>query len=118
MGELRVHNFSMSLDGYAAGPAQDQDHPLGVGGHLLHEWVFPEGTDRTPVDEAFIARGDEGVGATVMGRNMFGPVRGDWARRSGPGGGVRTRRTTTTSSCSPPIPGYRSPWPAERSSSS
>jgi dihydrofolate reductase len=79
MSELRVHNFSISLDGYAAGPDQSVASPLGVGGERLHEWMFPEEGDRTPVDDAFVARGAEGVGATIMGRNMFGPVRGGWA---------------------------------------
>jgi dihydrofolate reductase len=77
MSELRVHNFSMSLDGYAAGPDQGPDAPLGVGGERLHEWVFPA-DGRPPVDEAFVTRGIEGIGATIMGRNMFGPVRGPW----------------------------------------
>lgn len=77
MPRLRVHNISMSLDGFAAGAAQDLDNPLGVGGGKLHEWVFATGPDRR-VDERFIAAGDDNVGATVMGRNMFGPVRGPW----------------------------------------
>ena len=66
MTELRVHNFSISLDGFAAGPGQSLEHPLGVGGHRLHEWVFPDGRDRTDVDEASILRGEDGVGATIM----------------------------------------------------
>jgi dihydrofolate reductase len=78
MTELRVHNFSISLDGYAAGPVQTVDSPLGVGGERLHDWMFPHGGDRTPVDEVFVARGADGIGATIMGRNMFGPVRGGW----------------------------------------
>ena len=49
--------------------------PWGVGGAQLHEWVF---VARDPGDASFITRGDEGVGATIMGRNMFGPIRGDW----------------------------------------
>jgi dihydrofolate reductase len=76
--ELQVHNFSISLDGYAAGPSQSLDDPLGIGGEQLHEWIFPADGDRTPVDERFVSRGVEGVGATIMGRNMFGPVRGPW----------------------------------------
>ncbi len=87
MPKLRVHNFSVSLDGYAAGPAQSLDHPLGVRGPELHEWVFETRTGRRMigedggdegVDDRFIASGDEGIGATVMGRNMFGPIRGPW----------------------------------------
>jgi dihydrofolate reductase len=87
MTRLRAHNISMSLDGYAAGPGQDIDNPLGVGGLALHEWVFATRTGATfvggeggtqGVDDDFIARGDEGIGATIMGRNMFGPIRGEW----------------------------------------
>jgi dihydrofolate reductase len=89
MPKLRVHNFAISLDGYAAGPAQSLENPLGVGGEKLHEWAFAtrafSETHGTPggvaggVDDAFIARGDAGIGATIMGRNMFGPIRGPWA---------------------------------------
>ena len=76
MTELRVHNFSISLDGYAAGPRQSEQDPLEVGGEQLHEWIFDEAA--TDVDRRFRARGEEGVGGTVMGRNMFGPVREAW----------------------------------------
>ncbi|WP_066582799.1 dihydrofolate reductase family protein [Cellulomonas timonensis] len=87
MPKLRVHNFSMSLDGYGAGPDQDELHPLGVGGELLHEWVFATRPGRAMldreggsagVDADFIIQGTEGIGATIIGRNMFGPVRGPW----------------------------------------
>ena len=87
MPKLRVHNFAMSLDGYVAGPEQSVDNPLGVRGNELHEWVFETRTGRRmmgmdggadDVDDAFVARGDEGIGATIMGRNMFGPIRGPW----------------------------------------
>ena len=93
MPALRVHAMSMSLDGYVAGPDQSLEHPLGVGGPRLHEWIFETRTGRemigepggtTGVDDAAVAAGFEGIGATVMGRNMFGPVRGSWG--SGPGG--------------------------------
>jgi len=87
MPKLRVHNLAMSLDGYAAGPRQSANAPLGVGGEQLHEWVFEtrfgrrmlgqEGGD-DGLDNQFLMRGDEGVGATIMGRNMFGPIRGEW----------------------------------------
>ena len=76
MTELRVHNFSVSLDGYGAGPAQSEENPLGVGGEQLHEWIFSP--DATDVDRRFRALGDEDIGATIMGRKMFGPVRGPW----------------------------------------
>jgi dihydrofolate reductase len=91
MPKLRVHNISMSLDGYAAGPDQSIDHPLGVGGERLHEWVFAtrygramlgeEGGEKG-VDDDYLVRGDEGIGATIMGRNMFGPIRGPWPDES------------------------------------
>jgi dihydrofolate reductase len=88
MPKLRVHNFALSLDGYAAGPDQSLEHPLGVGGSALHEWAFATrtfrrmqgldgGEERGP-DEEFAAQGEVGIGATIMGRNMFGPVRGSW----------------------------------------
>ena len=87
MPKLRVHNLAMSLDGYVAGPDQSTDNPLGVGGENLHEWCFVtrtwaarygDGEGRTGIDDDFMAAGDQGIGATVMGRNMFGPVRGEW----------------------------------------
>jgi dihydrofolate reductase len=80
MPKLRVHNLSMSLDGYVAGPDQSPENPLGVDGEDLHHWIFPTptGPQRTGLDDRFVAAGDEGIGATIMGRNMFGPVRGDW----------------------------------------
>jgi dihydrofolate reductase len=88
MGKLRVCNFAMSADGYAAGPDQSVDNPMGVGGNRLHEWVFATRTGQqmigqgsggsTGVDDDFIAAGFTGIGATVMGRNMFGPIRGSW----------------------------------------
>ncbi len=76
MTELRAHNFSVSLDGFGAGPDQSERDPLGVGGEQLHEWIFAD--DATDVDRAFRARGEDRIGATIMGRNMFGPVRGPW----------------------------------------
>jgi dihydrofolate reductase len=91
MPKLRVHNISMSLDGYAAGPDQSLENPLGVGGERLHDWVFAtrygremigeEGGEKG-VDNDYLVRGDEGIGATIMGRNMFGPIRGPWADES------------------------------------
>ena len=84
---LRVHSFAISLDGYGAGPNQDLNNPLGVGGVALHEWVFATRTFRqmfggeggaTGVDDDFAARGLVGIGAWILGRNMFGPIRGAW----------------------------------------
>ncbi len=87
MPRLRVHAFSVSLDGYGAGPAQDVDHPLGQGGTALHEWIFRTRTFRSllgqdggerGVDDDFTAFGFDNIGAWIVGRNMFGPVRGPW----------------------------------------
>jgi dihydrofolate reductase len=87
MPKLRVTNFSISLDGYGAGPDQSIDNGLGIGGERLHEWAIatrswrrPHGMDGgdTGIDDDFWARGQAGVGATIMGRNMFGPIRGPW----------------------------------------
>lgn len=84
---LRVHAFAISLDGYGAGPDQDHDHPLGVGGLALHEWAFATHTFRQMhghqggergIDDEFVRRGFADIGAWIMGRNMFGPVRGPW----------------------------------------
>ena len=85
--KLRVHGFAISIDGYGAGPGQDLANPLGVGGLALHEWTFATRTFRqlfgqeggsTGVDDAFAARGFEDIGAWILGRNMFGPIRGAW----------------------------------------
>lgn len=91
MPRLRVDAFSISLDGYGAGPDQGLDHPLGRGGEALHEWFFPTRTFRAMqgedggsggVDEDFAARSMAGLGAWILGRNMFGPVRGPWPDES------------------------------------
>jgi len=88
MTKLRVACFSVSVDGYGAGPDQDLDNPMGVGGMALHSWVFPTemfqrmmGRDggTTGVDNDFAMRGFANVGAWILGRNMFGPIRGPWA---------------------------------------
>ena len=89
MARLRIHNFSVSIDGYGAGPNQSLENPLGEGGLRLHEWVFGTPTfqrshgvagpeNATDIDEHFAAIADENIGATIMGRNMFSPVRGPW----------------------------------------
>ena len=99
MQKVRVHCFGISLDGYSAGPNQSLDHPLGVGGTGLMEWFFPTRTfqkmhnrelmnapeqifgqegGENGVDDDFAARSFEKIGAWIMGRNMFGPVRGPW----------------------------------------
>ncbi len=96
MAKLRVHNFSISLDGYGAGPDQSVEEPLGVGGEELHEWIFRTRTGREyaetelsiaelgqergaeGVDDDFFRRGNENLGSWILGRNMFGPIRGEW----------------------------------------
>jgi dihydrofolate reductase len=91
MSKLRVACFGVSLDGFGAGSDQSLDNPLGVGGLSLHEWFFPtrtfqamhgDGGGTTGVDDDFAARGVEGIGAWILGRNMFGPVRGPWPDES------------------------------------
>jgi dihydrofolate reductase len=90
MSKLLVRSFSVSIDGYSAGPNQDLANPLGVRGPELMEWVFPtrffrqmhgqgeEGGGETGLDNSMAEQGFAGIGAWILGRNMFGPVRGPW----------------------------------------
>ena len=87
MSRVRVENFALSLDGMGAGPDQSLEQPLGVGGMGLHGWFFPtdtfqkthgKGAGTTGIDNDYAARGFRNVGAWILGRNMFGPVRGPW----------------------------------------
>ena len=88
MTRVRVESFTVSLDGYGAGPDQSLENPLGVGGTDLHQWALPTRTFQravfgneggtTGIDEDFAARGFRNIGAWILGRNMFGPVRGPW----------------------------------------
>ncbi len=88
MSKLRVESFTISLDGFGVGPDQSISNPLGVGGTSLHGWAIPTrtfqknlfGSDggETGVDEDYAARGFQNIGAWILGRNMFGPVRGPW----------------------------------------
>ena len=90
MTKLRVHGFSLSIDGYGAGPSQDLQHPLGINGPELFGWFMPTntwqkmhgGTGESGVDDETAARGFTNIGAWIMGRNMFGPVRGPWPDES------------------------------------
>jgi dihydrofolate reductase len=91
MTRLRVLSFSLSLDGYGAGPDQDLANPLGIGGEALHRWLFATATFKhvhgetggsTGVGDRFAAEGFRDVGAWIIGRNMFGPVRGAWPDES------------------------------------
>jgi len=88
MTKLRVESFTISIDGFGAGPNQSLENPLGVGGKGLHGWAFATRTfqshlfgskdGETGIDDDFAARGFRNVGAWIMGRNMFGPIRGPW----------------------------------------
>lgn len=92
MSRVRVNAFSISIDGYGAGPEQSLENPLGAGGLALHQWVLgtktfqrvvlgsagSETAGRGGVDEDFAARGFENLGAWIIGRNMFAPSRGAW----------------------------------------
>jgi dihydrofolate reductase len=87
MSQLRVHCFTVSIDGYGAGPEQSLEQPLGLGGERLHGWMvgtrsfarlFGREGGSTGVDDGITARGFENIGAWILGRNMFGPVRGPW----------------------------------------
>jgi dihydrofolate reductase len=91
MSRVRVHNFSVSLDGFGTGDAQTLEAPFGHAGSRLHEWFFPTRTFRglqhsqgdpggsTGVDDAFASNWATGIGVEIMGRNKFGPQRGPWA---------------------------------------
>jgi dihydrofolate reductase len=87
MSKLLVQSFSISIDGYGAGPSQDLANPLGVGFEAAHEWLFATRTFKrvhgreggaTGTDDDFATRGFADVGAWILGRNMFGPIRGPW----------------------------------------
>src|SRR5438132_14106369 len=106
--KLRVQCFALSIEGYGAGPSQDLQHPLGVGGPDLMEWFFHtrvwrrmHGFDdgETGVDNEIAEQGFEGIGAWILGRNMFGPVRGPWPDDSWKGWWATSRRITRRCSC-------------------
>jgi dihydrofolate reductase len=88
MSKLRVESFTISLDGFGAGPDQELANPLGVGGGALHSWAISTRTFQSKlfgsaggqggIDDDFAARGFSNMGAWILGRNMFGPVRGPW----------------------------------------
>jgi dihydrofolate reductase len=91
MPKIRVQSFAISIDGFGAGPNQDIDHPLGVNGLELMEWFFPTLTFRkmhgqdggdAGIDNGIAEQGFADVGAWILGRNMFGPVRGPWPDES------------------------------------
>ena len=97
MSKLKVLCFGVSIDGFGAGSDQSLEHPLGIGGMALHEWVLPTKTFQvmhnempdagpaggtTGIDDDYAAKGFENIGAWIMGRNMFGPMRGTWENHS------------------------------------
>lgn len=89
MTKVKVASFSLSMEGYGAGPEQSLENPLGIGGTAVHEWVFGtqvfqnmhgdgQATGSTGIDNDFAALGFENIGAWILGRNMFSPSRGPW----------------------------------------
>ncbi|MBP2445308.1 dihydrofolate reductase family protein [Rhizobium leguminosarum] len=87
MSKVRVAAFSLSVDGFGAGPEQSMQDPLGKRGHEMFQWFFHTRTFRAMqgkddgsqgIDEDYAARGMANFGAFILGRNMFGPIRGDW----------------------------------------
>jgi dihydrofolate reductase len=91
VSRLLVRTFSISIDGYGAGPGQDLENPLGIGGPEMVDWFFHTrtfqqmhggGDGETGIDDDFSVRGFENIGAWILGRNMFGPVRGPWPDES------------------------------------
>jgi dihydrofolate reductase len=91
MSRVRVGGFSISLDGFGAGPEQSLGHPLGRRGQELHQWIFGTRFFRTMIgqvggsegiDQAYADRSMNGFGAFILGRNMFGPIRGPWPDES------------------------------------
>jgi dihydrofolate reductase len=91
MSKLRVASFTISMDGFGAGPEQSLESPMGLGGSDLHQWAMPTATFQrmfgneggtTGIDNDFAIRGFENLGAWILGRNMFGPIRGSWPDES------------------------------------
>ena len=108
MTKVRVAGFSISLDGFGAGPEQSLENPLGKRGRELHQWFLGtrtframtgEGGGSDGVDEAYAHRSMDGFGAFILGRNMFGPIRGPGRPRAGRVGGAPIRPITRRPSC-------------------
>lgn len=87
MQKLRVESFTISIDGFGAGPKQDLENPMGIGGKDLHKWamatktfqnMFGADNGTIGIDNDFAERGFSNIGAWILGRNMFGPIRGSW----------------------------------------
>src|SRR5271156_4347674 len=110
MSKVKVAAFSISLDGFGAGPRQDLDNPLGVRGFELHRWFLDteefkkthgQSGGAKGIDNDFALQSFENVGAWILGRNMFGPVRGPWQDDSWKGWWATTRPTMCPSLSSP-----------------
>ena len=114
MSQVRVHNFSVSLDGFGTGEGQSLDAPFGHAGTRLHEWFFATRTfhamqgqpgGSTGIDDAFASAWGPGIGAEIIGRGKFGPHPAPGRARSGTDGEERTRRSRPRSLFSPTTPG-------------
>jgi hypothetical protein len=127
MSRVRVHNFSVSLDGFGTGEGQSLDAPFGHAGTRLHEWFFatrsfhamqgqPGGSGG--VDDAFAAAWGPGIGAEIMGRNKFAPQSGAWPDQEWKGWWGDNPPFHTRYSSSPTIPGRRWRWLAAPRSTS
>ena len=117
MSQVRVHNFSVSLDGFGTGEGQRLDAPFGHAGTRLHEWFFPTRTFRamqgqpggsTGIDDAFASAWEPGIGAEIMGRGKLARTTAPGRTRSGTAGGETPRRSAPRSLSSPAICGPRS----------
>ena len=99
-------SMSISADGYVAGPDQSEENPLGVGGIAVHHWHIGPASDH-PVNRQVMSEMLDGMGATIMGRNMFGPIRGEWADSDWKGwwGDTPPPSSNSSASCTPPA------WP-------
>ena len=110
MSQVRVHNFSVSLDGFGTGAGQGPEAPFGHAGTRLHEWFFPTRTFRamqgqpggsTGIDDAFASAWEPGIGAEIMGRGKFGPSWYSSCWGAGSGSGTDWRRSKSTSRSRP-----------------
>ena len=117
VSQVRVHNFSVSLDGFGTGAGQSLEAPFGHAGMRLHEWFFATRTFRamqgqpggsTGIDDAFAGAWEPGIGAEIMGRGKFGPHHGPWPDQEWTGWWGTPRRSAPRSLSSPTICGPRS----------
>ena len=123
MSRVKVAAFTVSLDGFGAGPRQDLQNPLGIGGEELHSWFVgtdvikkmnDQGEGSHGIDNDFAAQSMNNVGAWILGRNMFGPMRGPWKDQSWKGWWGIIRRTNRRYLCSRITRARRLGWKAAR----